>query len=165
MSTNLLEKVTSELEGEFYILPVRVGSQKRQTFGEYVHAELNRLGLTPFKAEQKSKEEAEKRGLDPKEHGISDATIGNIISDTPPNLQMNKLLALSWVINQPIEVVAAKAFGFESRLSDFQRSDVAKIWELQQRLAGEIAGYYEKRIADLKREMDSAVAQAKKAKR
>lgn len=165
MSTNLLEKVTSQLEREFYILPPSVRSRGNQTFGDWLQTELNRLGLSPYAAENKSKEEAARRGVDEKTFTISDATINNILGGSPPNLQMGKLFAIAWITKQPIEVVVAKAFGFEVRLTDLQRSDVMALWDLHQQLSDESTAYFTKRIADLRREMEMAPGSTKKSKR
>lgn len=152
MSTNLLENTTSELEVEKSTIPRLGKTSKPRTFGEYIQASLDAVGLSPYRAEKKSKEEAEKRGLD-KAFTISDAMIGNIINDAQDNLQMSKLKALAWTLELPLEEVVGVAFGFYERLSEFQRSEAFKLWSAQQELTGDSVEYYAQRISDLTHEM------------
>lgn len=155
MSTNLLENTTSRLEVETGTIRGLAKAAKIQTFGEYIQAALDAVGLSPYAAERKSKDEAEKRGLD-KAFTISDAMIGNIINDAQDNLQMSKLKALAWTLDRPLEEVVGMAFGFYERLSEFQRSEAFKLWSAQQSLSGDSADYYAQRISDLRHEMVSS---------
>ena len=150
----LLEKSANPLEMTLAILPSDVGHAKTLTFGQYLKAVLAELEMSPYAVEQRSKEEAKRRGLDAKLYTISDAKIADIIADVPGNHIMSKLCGLAWAINRPIEEVTAHAFGFAGRLSEFQRSEEFKLWEVRQKLTGEDARYYAKRIADLTDEID-----------
>jgi hypothetical protein len=158
----LLENSANELETSLAILQSDVGHSKNPTFGEYVKSVLDELGLSPYAVEQRSKEEARRRGLDVKAFTISDAKIADIIAGVPSNHTMNKLCGLAWAIDRPIEEVVAHAFGFANRRADFERSEAFKLWESQQRLSGEMAKYYAQRIADLKTEIDQKVRAARK---
>ena len=93
---------------------------------------------------------------------ISDSKVTDIIAEVPSNHVMSKLCGLAWAINRPVEEVVAHAFGFADRLSDFQASEVFRLWEVQQQLKGDDAKYYGKRIADLADEIDRKVRAAKK---
>lgn len=154
MSTILLEKSANVLEMPVAILQCDVGHSKTLTFGQYLKAVLAELGMSPYAVEQRSKEEAKRRDLEPRPYTISDAKIADIIADVPSNHTMSKLCGLAWAIGRPIEEVTAYAFGFAHRLSDFQKSDEFKLWEMRQKLGGEEAKYYSKRIADLTEEID-----------
>ena len=147
------------------ILNSDVGHSKTPTFGEYLKSVLDDLGISPYAVEQRSKEEARRRGLDLKAYTISDAKVADILGDVPSNHQMSKLCGLAWAINRPIEEVTAFAFGYANRLSEFQKSDAFKLWDSQQKLNGEEAKYYAKRVADLTHEIDQKVRAAKKASR
>lgn len=165
MSSYLLEKLTNGLEVSIGILGDGVGSSKTPTFGEYLKSVLDDLDMSASAVEKRSKEEAERRGLDTKAYTISDATIANILADVPSNHMMSKLCGLAWAINRPIEHVVAHAFGFAHKLSEFQKSDAFRLWDSQQKLTGEEARYYAKRIADLKNEVDQKVRLTKKPPR
>ncbi len=165
MSSNLLEKLTNELEAPLAILSCDVGSSKTLTFGQYLKAVLKELGMSPYAVEQRSKEEAKRRGVEVKLYTISDSKVTDIISEVPSNHVMSKLCGLAWAINRPIEEVCAYAFGFADRLTDFQASEVFRLWEVQHQLKGEDVKYYAKRIADLADEIDRKVRAAKKQAR
>jgi hypothetical protein len=165
VSSNLLEKLTNGLETSLAILSGNVGQPKTHTFGEYLKSVLDGLQMSPYQVEQRSREEAKRRGVEVKAYTISDAKVGDILNEVPSNHVMSKLCGLAWAINRPIEEVAAHAFGFAGRLSDFQKSDAFRLWEVQQKLNGEEAKYYTKRIADLAAEIEHKVRLAKKQAR
>lgn len=162
MSTNLLEKLTNGLEVSLAILPNDVGTSKTQTLGQYLRRILDQNGMKPHAVEQRSAAEAKRRGLDVKQYTISDAKVNDILGDVPGNHTMSKLCGLAWAIDRPIEEVAAHAFGFADRLSEFQNSDVFGLWEVLQKLNGEDAKYYAKRVVDLRGEIDNKLKIAKK---
>lgn len=162
---DLLEKSANALEVLPDILQGGVGNPKDRTFADYLKSVLDELEMSPYSVEQRSKQEAKRRGVDVKAYTISDAKVSDIINDVPSNHVMSKLCGLAWAIDRPIEEVVACAFGFANRLSDFQKSDCFKLWEVQQKLNGEDARYYGKRIADLTNEIGQKIRAAKKQAR
>lgn len=158
----LLEKSANALEMPVAILSGGVGNPKTPTFGEYLKSVLDETGMSPYKVEQRSRQEAKRRGVDVKAYTISDAKVGDILNDVPSNHVMSKLCGLAWAINRPIEQVAAHAFGFAGRLTEFQKSDAFTLWEVLQKLNGDDAKYYAKRVADLTNEISQKVKLAKK---
>lgn len=166
MSTILSEKVTSELEAVFYILPETMPKTvKRTTLGEFVNSAMNKAGLKQTHVEEKSKAEAEARGLDPKEYSISNSTVGGIISETPQNLGMRKLMALSWAIDKPLEQLVQVAFELDVRLNEFQDSAEFELWDLRSRLTNEKdKDYFDRKISDLIRELSATLPRVVKKK-
>lgn len=160
-----MEIISNGAETSLAILPCGVGHSKNLTFGQWLKSVLDELGMTPYTVEQRSKDEARRRGVDVKAYTISDVKVADILADVPGNHMMSKLCGLSWAIGRPIEEVVAHAYGFAGRLSEFQMSEEFKLWEARQRLKGEDARYYSQRVQDLTNEIDRKARTTKKAAR
>lgn len=159
---NLSEKLTDVSESALVIIQCDVGQQKILTFGEYVRSVMDGLGLSAHQVELRSAAEAGRRGVDVKAYTITDTKVAEILGDVPRNHTMTKLCGLSWAIDRPIEEVAAHAFGFAGRLSEFQKSDTFRLYEVMQKLSGDESKYYKQRVADLTNEISQKVKLAKK---
>lgn len=159
--------MTSELVGGIAMLSLPMKKpEKPETFGEYVARHMREQRISQTDIESNAKDEAKKRGLNPDDYKISDATVSNIVNDKAGNMGMFKLIALSWGINRPLEEVVAKAFQLEAREDDFRQSEFFRLMDLNKQITrDEDRFYFARQIANLARDMEHAIENAPKKSR